>query len=239
MKGTAGPSPRRLADMARLEDRYGAPVETSIDVDMRSWEFDLLRFSKRDGRFRDATILIPYEGRLVCIVKHAYPPGIARPPSGGVVPGEPLDAAAEREAFEETGLQVRIEKYLVRASCRFSAGTETEPHALALAEASRPGREDEFIFDALARFAAERPAKEGEPEYWESHVFWATPIGGRLKPRDTKEIREVKLISPRELEEEVHPLMLKSGIGGFAYRVWLQEQGLKAARAAGLLSEDA
>lgn len=219
--------------MARLADRYGRPTELQLDIAMRDWEFDLLRFSKKDGRFRDATILIPYDGRLVCIVKHAYPEGIARPPSGGVVPGEPLDAAAEREAFEETGLRVRIERYLVRVSCNFTRGAHVEPHPNALAEAS--GKDPEYIFDALARFAADRPAKEGEPEYWESHVFWAVPIGGRLEPQDTREVKELKLLSPEELEGPVHARMLKSGIGGFTYRVALQEAALQAAREQGLL----
>src|SRR6184192_3995697 len=121
------PSPRRSEDVARIAHLYGKPVEMKLDVPMRDWEFNLLRYSKKDGRYRDATILIPFEGKLVCIVKHAYPNGIARPPSGGVVPGEPIDAAAEREAFEETGLRVRISHYLVRVACHFTLGTHITP----------------------------------------------------------------------------------------------------------------
>lgn len=207
----------------------------SLDVPMRDWEFNLLRFSKKDGRYRDATIFIPFEGRLVCIVKHAYPEGIARPPSGGVVPGEPIDAAAQREAFEETGLHVRITHYLVRVSCHFTLGKRIEPSPHALAEASRRGKGDEFIFDALARFVAESPAKEDEPEYWESHVFWAEPTGGALEPRDEQEIKQVVLLSPDELETTVHSRMRTTDVGGFTYRVLLQEAALEAARERGLL----
>lgn len=207
-----------------------------LAVAMREWEFNLLRFSKRDGRYRDATILIPYEGKLVCIVKHSYPAGIARPPSGGVVPGEPLDAAAEREAFEETGLRVRITHYLVRAECEFTLGLHVAPSPHALAEASRRGREDEWVFDSLARFAAESPAQHDAPEYWESHVFWAEPAGGTLEPRDTTEIKEVVLLSAEELEGDVHARMRAADIGGFAYRVALQEAALRAARSRGLLT---
>lgn len=213
---------------------YGRPAEMTLDVPMRSWELDLLRYSKRDGRYRDATILIAQEGKLVCIVKHGYPDGIARPPSGGVVPGEPLDAAAEREAFEETGLRVRLTRYLLRVACHFRMGEREQPSPKALAEASRRGG-DEFIFDALARFAAESPAKPDEPEYWESHVFWAEPVGGSLSPRDTTEIKDVVLLSPEHLENVVHARMRESSIGGFAYRVALQEAALREARAAGLL----
>lgn len=229
------PSTRRSHDLARVAALYGKPAEMSLDVPMRSWEFDLLRFSKRDGRYRDATILIPHEGKLVCIVKHSYPEGIARPPSGGVVPGEPLDAAAEREAFEETGLRVRLQHYLLRVDCHFTLGARDEPSPHALAEASRRGAKDEYIFDALARFAAESPAKVDEPEYWESHVFWAQAVGGELRPRDTTEIKEVRLLTAEELEGAVHARMRASGIGGFTYRVALQEAALREARARGLL----
>lgn len=229
------PSPRRSEDVARMVKLYGKPVDLKIDVPMREWEFNLLRYSKRDGRFRDATIFIPYEGKLVCIVKHAYPDGIARPPSGGVVPGEPLDAAAEREALEETGLRVRITDYLLQVSCHFTLGLRIEPTAHALAEASRKGRQDELMFDALARFATDSPAKADEPEYWESHVFWATPTGGHLEPRDENEIKSVVLLTPEDLETTVHALMRSADIGGFQYRVLLQEAALDAARQRGLL----
>jgi 8-oxo-dGTP pyrophosphatase MutT (NUDIX family) len=214
---------------------YGQPAQMSIDVPMREWEFNLLRYSKRDGRFRDATILIPYEGKLVCIVKHAYPEGIARPPSGGVVPGEPLDAAAEREAYEETGLRVKLKRYLLRCSAHFTLGSHVQPSPHALAEASRKGRQEDWVFDQLAAFAAAQPPKKDEPEYWESHVFWAEAIGGELGPKDEAEVRAVVLLSPEELEDEVHTRMREADIGGFQYRVALQDAALHAARAHGLL----
>ena len=231
-----GPSTRRSEDLARIVSLYGSPTELSIDVAMREWEFNLLRFSKRDGRYRDATILIPYEGKLVCIVKHGYPDGIARPPSGGVVPGEPLDAAAEREAYEETGLRVRITSYLLRASCHFTLGGHVAPSPHALAEASRKGRQDDWIFDQLAAFAAAEPPQAGAPEYWESHVFWAEPVGGELGPKDENEVKAVVLLSAEELEGVVHARMREADIGGFAYRVAIQEAALASARALGLLS---
>lgn len=230
-----GPSARRSEDLARIVALYGSPSELSIDVPMREWEFNLLRFSKRDGRYRDATILIPYDGKLVCIVKHGYPDGIARPPSGGVVPGEPLDAAAEREAYEETGLRVRITHYLLRASCHFTLGSHVQPSPHALAEASRKGRGDGWIFDQLAAFAATEPPRAGAPEYWESHVFWARPVEGELGAKDENEVKAVVLLAAEELEDVVHARMREADIGGFSYRVAIQEAALAAARTLGLL----
>lgn len=214
---------------------YGRPAEMKLDVPMREWEFNLLRFSKRDGRFRDATILIPYEGKLVCIVKHAYPEGIARPPSGGVVPGEPLDAAAEREAYEETGLRVRLKRYLLRVSCDFTLGSHVQPSPHALAEASRKGKREDWVFDQLAAFAMEQPPKADEPEHWESHVFWAEPIDGELGPKDEAEVKSVVLLAAEELETVVHRRMREADIGGFQYRIALQEAALAEARKQGLL----
>lgn len=231
----AAPSHRRAEDMARIASLYGEPIVMSIDVPMREWEFNLLRFSKQDGRYRDATIFIPYEGKLVCIVKHGYPEGIARPPSGGVVPGEPLDAAAEREAYEETGLRVRIKHYLVRCACHFTLGSHVTPSPHALAEASRKGRQEGYIFDQLAAFAASQPPQKDAPEYWESHVFWAEPVGGALDPKDETEIARVVLLDPADLEDVVHQKMRETDIGGFSYRVALQEAALLAARGLGLV----
>ncbi len=235
LRHAAERSPRRVADIARIEATYGQPRALDVDVAMTGWEFGLLRYSKRDGRYRDATILIPMHGKLVCIVKHAYPDGIARPPSGGVVPGEPIDSAAEREAYEETGLRVRLRRYLLAVSCWFHVDPASrEPSALALAEASRrDGGADAFFFDEIARYAAANPATGRE--YWESHVFWAEPVGGTLAPLDTREVKAVVLLTADDLEHEVHDRMRASGIGGFDYRVTLQEAALEAARAEGLL----
>lgn len=229
------PSQRRTEDIARIEALYGHPAKMAIDVPMREWEFNLLRYSKRDGRYRDATILIPYEEQLVCIVKHGYPEGIARPPSGGVVPGEPLDSAAEREAYEETGLRIRLERYLLRCNATFTLGSHAAPSPHALAEASRKGRQEDWVFDQLAAFAAERPPQRDAPEHWESHVFWARPVGGTLEPKDEAEVRAVVLLSAEELEDVVHARMTEADIGGFQYRVALQDAALAAARAHGLL----
>lgn len=229
------PSDRRERDLARLEERYGPAREITLRVPMHEWEFHLLRYSKRDGRFRDATILIPRDGRLVCIVKHGYPEGVARPPSGGVVPGEALDAAAEREAWEETGLRVQIERYLLRVRCTFTLGDAEVPPENALAEANAKRGGEGWDFSEIEAFAAANPVKPGAEEYWESHVFWAEAHTGRLEPRDTREVREVRLVDPGELEGEVHARMREAGIGGFAYRVLLHEEALAAARDENLL----
>ena len=49
-----------------------------------------------------------------------YPPGAYRAPSGGINPGEAFEKGALREAYEETGLLVTMDKYLVRARVAFT-----------------------------------------------------------------------------------------------------------------------
>ncbi|MHB8604952.1 MAG: hypothetical protein ACYDCK_06810, partial [Thermoplasmatota archaeon] len=102
------------------------------------------------------------------------------------------------------------------------------------AEASR-GPDGGWVFDSIAEYAARNPIAEGATEYWASHVFWAVPIGGTLDPLDKREIKRVELVEPKRLEREIHDKMRDAGVGGFTYRVQLQEQALAAAREMGLL----
>ncbi len=53
---------------------------------------------------------------------------------------------------------------------------------------------------------------------WVSYVFLAHVVGGTLGAMDTKEIADVQLRSREELLNDVRPLMLASGLGGFEYR---------------------
>ncbi len=59
------------------------------------------------------------DDRIALIRKHMFPPNAWRPPGGGVKPGEDFVEAVQREAFEETGLRVELERYLVDSHARF------------------------------------------------------------------------------------------------------------------------
>ena len=64
----------------------------------------------------------PQRSRLALIRKPMFPPDIWRPPGGGVKPGEDFVEAVKREALEETGLHVELDRYLVEARAVFHFG---------------------------------------------------------------------------------------------------------------------
>ena len=108
-----------------LEHKFGAPREVYLAYEMTKSELDAVRRSQKHGRAHDVTLFIFSEGRLVVIRKPMYPPGAYRAPSGGIEPGEPFEQGAIREAREETGLVVSLDKYILRARVKFSHGDKS------------------------------------------------------------------------------------------------------------------
>ncbi|MFN3649030.1 MAG: NUDIX domain-containing protein [Armatimonadota bacterium] len=111
------------AVLRELEERFGIPEVAVGRMEFDAREFDLVAGSHRHGRQHDVTLMIrDAEGRFAVIRKPSYPPEVFRPPSGGVEPGEAVEAGAAREAREETGLEIRLERYLLRTEVEFSRG---------------------------------------------------------------------------------------------------------------------
>ena len=86
-----------------------------------SAEYELATYNP--ARTHDVTLFIldPAE-RIALIRKPQFADGIWRPPGGGVKPGEDFAAGAVREALEETGLRVSLDRYLVDAHASFRYG---------------------------------------------------------------------------------------------------------------------
>jgi 8-oxo-dGTP pyrophosphatase MutT (NUDIX family) len=113
------------AVIADVERRFGRPIVKHFSVDYTAREFAFLVKSTHGGRrLHDVTLFIRWRGLVGTIRKQAYPPGLFRPPSGGIERGESFVDGAVREAFEETGLRVRLERYVLRAHVRFVHETE-------------------------------------------------------------------------------------------------------------------
>ena len=103
--------------LAPLRKRYGDPVPLAWEGAISEREHALATYDPR--RTHDVTLFIFNGDRLALIRKHQFEPGIWRPPGGGVKAGEEFVAGVQREALEETGLRIELQRYLVAATARF------------------------------------------------------------------------------------------------------------------------
>ena len=113
----------------KIERKYGVPTLISAQYRMNRAEFDLLKWSMRNGRRHDVTLFISNaeKDRIAVIRKPSYPEGVYRPPRGGVEPGEDFEVGARREAYEETGLEIELLKYPLRSHVNLDFEDEVVP----------------------------------------------------------------------------------------------------------------
>jgi 8-oxo-dGTP pyrophosphatase MutT (NUDIX family) len=111
----------KMNTLEDIEKRLGIPRELSISFPMSPPEFQDLKDSMRDGRNSDVTLFIFKDNKIIVIAKPWYPKGLYRAPSGGVKPDEDLELCAKREAYEETGAKIKLEKYILRISVTFTS----------------------------------------------------------------------------------------------------------------------
>jgi 8-oxo-dGTP pyrophosphatase MutT (NUDIX family) len=155
--------------LAPLRERYGEPKLLTWEGDISQAEHALATYNPR--RRHDVTLFITNGERLALIRKPRFDEGVWRPPGGGIKPGEDPVAAMEREALEETGLAVRVERYLVLAHALFrfpplevpwrthvfhatTAETHVEARDLEEIEAARWGTLDELAGPLRTRLLA-------------------------------------------------------------------------------------
>jgi 8-oxo-dGTP pyrophosphatase MutT (NUDIX family) len=106
--------------LAPARSRYGEPRVLELEQPVARAELDLVVASGRHGRRHDITFFAFNRERLALIRKPHFAPGVWRPPSGGIRPGEELEAGTEREALEELGAAITLVRYLLRADVRFT-----------------------------------------------------------------------------------------------------------------------
>jgi ADP-ribose pyrophosphatase YjhB (NUDIX family) len=108
------------AVLAPLRDRYGEPRPVHWEGEVSAAEFALAGGSP--GRRHDVTFFVfDPRGRLALIQKPSYPAEVWRPPGGGVKPGEEFEAGVRREALEELGVEIELERFLVSSEAVFRA----------------------------------------------------------------------------------------------------------------------
>lgn len=157
---------------AMLEEaarRWGTPRRLALAYEISAPERALIRSTRRDDRSHDITLFIERDGKIAVIAKPLYPPGAWRAPGGGLRPGEDLEAGARREALEETGLEIDLERYLLRVDARFT-------HRGAL----EPWQTHVFLARAIAGELAPRDSHEIEAARWVSREELQGPVRDAL-----------------------------------------------------------
>src|SRR5262249_35679640 len=107
--------------LAPLRERFGDPAPLEWDGEISDPEWALATYNP--ARTHDVTLFIlGADDRLPLIRKPQFADGVWRPPGGGIKPGEDVVDGAVREALEETGLHVELERYLVATDAVFRNG---------------------------------------------------------------------------------------------------------------------
>ena len=119
------PSDIPVSVLRQIEGRYGKPKVVRLKWDITDEDLAMIRASQKDGRAHDVTLFIFRGGKLAVIRKPNHPKGVYRAPSGAVKRGEDFETGAMREAYEETGLTIQLQRYLLRVRVKFVAPSGT------------------------------------------------------------------------------------------------------------------
>jgi len=103
-----------------LRARYGEPRRLPWDGEVTADELALATRSPR--RRHDVTFFVFAGDRLALIRKPHYTAGLWRPPGGGTRPDEPFEDGVRREALEELGVEIELERFLVATEASFRHG---------------------------------------------------------------------------------------------------------------------
>lgn len=102
---------------AELGRRFGRPQQWRTTVRLNDHDQGVLRLGGA-GRRHDVTFAVLDAGLVAVVRPVRFPPGLWRIPSGGVRPGEPVEAGVRREAGEELGIDVALTGYPLVARAR-------------------------------------------------------------------------------------------------------------------------
>jgi ADP-ribose pyrophosphatase YjhB (NUDIX family) len=132
-----------------VREAFGDPIVMPWDGEISDREWSIATYNP--ARTHDVTLFILDPSRRIALIrKPQFAAGVWRPPGGGIKPGEEFSAGAIREALEETGLRVELQRYLVVTDAIFrNAGRELPWHTHVLLartedEAIAPADEDEI-----------------------------------------------------------------------------------------------
>ncbi len=106
--------PQHIQDeLDKLAQTYGQPLLQTIELKTHSLFAPL---NQRDRYGEVCMVIRRPNGRLLTMKKQFYPKDAYRLPTGGINYGEAIYDALLRETHEETGLHVKVQRFLVAAS---------------------------------------------------------------------------------------------------------------------------
>lgn len=105
-----------------VADQYGYPPVIQMIAPVDPQELAFIQSTQHNGRSHDITMFIFKASEIMVISKHDYPEGLYRPPSGAVHPGETMVQGALREAYEETGCKIELNRYVLQVNAVFTDG---------------------------------------------------------------------------------------------------------------------
>ena len=155
------------AVLAPLREHYGEPALLEWKGEISEREHALATYDPK--RMHDVTLFILNCERLALIRKPHFEPGVWRPPGGGVKTGEDFEDGVRREALEETGLEIELQRYLVVAEACFLY----EPHEV-------PWRTHVFLATTGDDELAPRDREEIAGARWGTLAELAGPLRERL-----------------------------------------------------------
>ena len=150
-----------------LRRQYGEPALLEWKGEISEYEHGLATYNPK--RMHDVTLFILNGERLALIRKPQFEPGVWRPPGGGIKAGEDFEAGVRREALEETGLEIELQRYLVAAEARFLY----EPHEV-------PWRTHVFLATTQDEEIEPRDREEIAAARWGTLPELAGPLRDRL-----------------------------------------------------------
>jgi ADP-ribose pyrophosphatase YjhB (NUDIX family) len=127
------------AVLARVREQFGEPVALDWDGEVTDRELAMVTYNP--SRRHDVTLFVFNGDRLALIRKPHFPEGIWRTPGGGVKPDEDFVAGVLREGREELGVEIELERYLVRARAVFRFANEAVSWQTHVFSATTPGEE--------------------------------------------------------------------------------------------------
>lgn len=215
----------------QMESRFGVPEERTYRIPTTAREMSRIASSQKNGRNHDVTLYVQKDNQWIVIAKHAYPAGLFRSPSGGIDPGEDFVMGINREAAEELGCTVALERFILKTNVEFFL----EP-TMPLADVTPPMRG--LLYDtpmsvdrkslknrvSIYRVPTEVTNENPTPDLirWRSWVFLARYVEGDFLYTDHHEIREVRLVDWDQFAE-YGKIMKVAGGGGLHYRALLHE----------------